>query len=126
MPIAGGATTVMDAVAVFPVPAVVEVTVTMLFSTAALVPVTFTETVHDALSASVPPDKLTDPNPPTAVTVPPQLPLTPLGVSTTRPAGKESVNATSASATSGMTLICFRLSSSEILLAAVYTFKYKF
>ena len=57
--IAGGDTTVIDAFEVLPVPPSVEVTVTLLFFTPAVVPVTLTETVHDALPARVPADKLT-------------------------------------------------------------------
>src|SRR5215472_115280 len=47
----GGATTVMLAVAVLPVPAVVSVALTLLLFTPAVVPCTFTETVHDAPGA---------------------------------------------------------------------------
>ena len=93
------ATTVMEAFEVFPVPPSVELTVTELFFTPAVVPVTLTETVQLALDAIVPPDKLTDPDPATAVAVPPQVLLSPLGVATTSPAGKVSVNATPFSVT---------------------------
>src|SRR6185312_12915224 len=91
--IVGAATTVMEAFEVFPVPPSVDVTVTELFFTPAVVPVTLTETVQLALAASVPADKLTDPDPATAVAVPPQL-LVKLGVeATTNPAGRLSVKA---------------------------------
>jgi hypothetical protein len=89
----GGPTTASDAVAVLPVPAFAEVTVTLLFFTPAVVPVTLTETVHEAPAASVPPDKLTEDDPATAVAVPPQVLVRLGGVATTRPAGKLSVNA---------------------------------
>jgi hypothetical protein len=59
--IVGGATTVMLALLVLPIPPFVEVTVTELFFTPAVVPVTFTENVQELFVASVAPDKLTDP-----------------------------------------------------------------
>jgi hypothetical protein len=89
----GGPTTVMLALEVLPVPPSVDVTCTLLFFTPAVVPCTFTETVHEALDASVPPERLTEPEPATAVAVPPQLLVSALGVATTRPAGRLSVNA---------------------------------
>ena len=55
--IVGGATTVMLANAVLPVPALVEVTWTLLFFTPAVVPCTFTETVQLAFLISVAPLK---------------------------------------------------------------------
>lgn len=91
--IVGGETTVIEAFEVLPVAASVEVTVTLLFLTPAVVPVTLTETVQLALAARVPAERLTDPEPPTAVAVPPQV-LLRFGVeATTRPAGRLSVNA---------------------------------
>src|SRR5712671_1468325 len=84
----GGATTVIEALEVFPAPPSVEVTWTLLFFTPAVVPCTFTETVQLALAANVPPDKLTEPEPATAVAVPPQVLLSALGVAITRPAGR--------------------------------------
>jgi len=89
--IVGGATTVRDAVAVFPVPPSVEETVTLLFFWPAVDPVTFSEIVHDLFVASVAPDKLTEDEPAVAVVVPPQFVVSPFGVATTRPAGKVSV-----------------------------------
>src|SRR5207244_13407265 len=60
------------------------------------VPVTFTGKLTLAPAASEPPERLTVPEPAVAVTVPPpRLPLMrvkPLGVDTTRPAGRLSVN----------------------------------
>ena len=89
----GGATTVMLAFEVLPVPPSVEVTCTLLFFTPAVVPDTSTETVHEALLAKVADDKLTEPLPATEVAVPPQV-LFRFGVeATTKPAGKVSVNA---------------------------------
>src|SRR5260221_13795688 len=93
--ITGGATTVIEALEVFPTPPSVEVTCTLLFFTVAVVPVTFTLNVQDALVARVAPDRLTVPEPATAVIVPPpQLPVRPFGVATTKPAGRLSVKAT--------------------------------
>jgi hypothetical protein len=89
----GGPTTVIEALEVFPVPPSVEVTWTLLFFAPAVVPWTFTDTVQLALAASVPPLRLTDPDPPTAVAVPPQV-LLRFGVEAiTNPAGKLSVKA---------------------------------
>src|SRR5258708_11204801 len=91
--ITGGASTVIDAVEVLPVPPSVEVICTELFFTPVVVPCTSAETVQEAPPASVPPDRLTEPDPPTAVAVPPQL-FERFGVgATTRPAGRLSVNA---------------------------------
>src|SRR5580698_4473419 len=84
----GGPVTVMEAFDVLPVPASVEVIVTELFFMPAVVPRTLTETVQEALPARVPADRLTLPDPATAVAVPPHVLLIPLGVATTRPAGR--------------------------------------
>ncbi len=89
----GGATTVMDALAVLPVPPLVDVTWTLLFFTPAVVPWTFTETVQLALGANVAPLKATEEDPATAVAVPLHVLVT-FGVATTSPAGRLSVNAT--------------------------------
>jgi hypothetical protein len=64
-----------------------------LFFTPAVLPATFSEIVQDVFVASVAPDKLTDDEPAVAVVVPPQFVVSPLGVATTKPAGKESVKA---------------------------------
>jgi hypothetical protein len=94
----GAPTTVMEAFDVLPVPPSVEVTVTLLFFTPGVVPWTFTETVQLALAASVPADKLTEPDPAAAVAVPPHV-LFRLGVEATiNPAGKLSVKAIPVSA----------------------------
>jgi hypothetical protein len=97
--ITAGETTVTVALDVLPVPPSVEVTLTLLFFGPAVVPCTLSDTVQEALAASVPADKLTDEDPAVAVAVPPQLLVRSLGVSTTRPAGKESVKATPFSVT---------------------------
>lgn len=92
----GGATTLMLAEAVPPVPPSVEVTLpVVLFCVPAAIPVTFTEKVHDALAASVAPVRLITFVFCVAVIVPPpQLPVRPLGVETTRPAGNVSLKPT--------------------------------
>src|SRR5256885_13802794 len=77
--ITGGAATVMLAFEVLPVPPSVEVTWTLLFFTPAVVPVTFRDTVHNAPAANVPPDRLAEPDPATAVEVPPQVLVKPFG-----------------------------------------------
>src|SRR6201999_685962 len=64
----------------------------------AVVPCTLTETVQEPLEGSVPAERLTLPDPAVAVAVPPQVLLIPLGVATTNPAGKLSVNASPVSA----------------------------
>jgi len=96
--VAGGpaAPTVTLADAVPPVPPSTEVTaLVVLFFVPAVVPVTFALKVHEALPASVAPVKLMTPDPAVAVIVPPpQLPVRPFGVETTRPAGNVSVKPT--------------------------------
>jgi len=94
--ITGGAMTLMLADAVPPLPPSLEVTALVtLFLSPAVVPVTFTENVHELLAGRVPPDKLITLLPAVAVIVPPpQLPVRPLGVDTTSPAGSVSVNPT--------------------------------
>jgi hypothetical protein len=67
--------------------------VTELFFTPAVVPVTFNETAHDVLGASVAADRATCDVPAVAVVIPPHV-LFRLGVpATTNPAGRLSVNA---------------------------------
>src|SRR5258708_18406358 len=97
----GGATTAIEAEAVPPVPPSTEVTLpVVLFLVPAVVPVTFTENVHDVLAARVAPVRLMLPDPAVAVMVPPlQLPTKPFGVATTKPAGKVSVKPTPVSET---------------------------
>src|SRR6267154_2485565 len=111
--ITGGAATVMLAFEVLPVPPSVEVTWTLLFFTPAVVPVTFSDTVHDALAANVPPDRLAEPDPATAVDVPPQVLVKPFGVATTKPAGKLSVNAAPVSASAAFGFVTLKVSEVE-------------
>ena len=98
---AGGAIafTVTEAVEVFPVPPLVELTVTELFFIPAVVPVTFSPIAQEDEVASVDPERLTEPDPATAVTVPLQVLVKLLGVATTNPAGSVSVNPTPVSDT---------------------------
>ena len=92
----GGASTVMLADAVAPVPPSVEVTgPVVLFCVPVAVPVTFTLNVQEELAAMVPPDKLITFVFCVAVIVPPpQEPVRPFGVETIRPAGKVSLKPT--------------------------------
>jgi hypothetical protein len=94
--IEGGATTLRLAEAVPPVPPSVEVTApVVLFFCPADVPVTFTEKVHELLSARLAPERLMTFVPWVAVMVPPpQEPARPLGVEITSPAGSVSEKAT--------------------------------
>lgn len=98
--IAGGATTVTVAVLlVAPVPPSVEVIApVVLFIVPAAVPVTFTERVQLVPAAMAPAVRLTVTEPAVAVGTPPQVLANPLGVATTKPAGKLSVKATPVSA----------------------------
>jgi hypothetical protein len=91
--ITGGPTTVTLAFAVLPVPPSVDVTCTLLFIAPAAVPVTFSETVQDAFAASVPPDKLTVPDPAAAETAPPHELFNAGKAETISPAGKVSEKA---------------------------------
>ncbi|HLW12026.1 MAG TPA: hypothetical protein VKU81_04955, partial [Casimicrobiaceae bacterium] len=72
-----------------PEPPSTEVTApVVLFFVPAVVPVTLTLKVHDAVPARVAPVKLTLPDPAIAVILPPpQLPVSAFGVETMRPAG---------------------------------------
>jgi hypothetical protein len=101
----------MEAFDVLPVPPSVEVTVTLLFFTPAVVPCTFTVTVQEPLAATVPPDKLTVEDPATAVAVPPQGLVRAFGVATTNPSGKLSVNDT----VSGMVLELLIVKLNEVV-----------
>jgi hypothetical protein len=106
----GGFTTAMLAVAVFPVPPLVEVTVTELFCTPAVVPVTLTENVQEAPAARDAPDKLTVDAPAVAVMVPEsQVPLITLGVETTNPAGRMSVKAIPVKAPAALGFVTIKL-----------------
>src|ERR1051325_2637921 len=92
----GGASTLMLAVAVPPVPPSVEVTLPVVFVCCpAAIPVTFTENVQELLAAIVPPLRLMTLVPAVAVIVPaPHVPVRPFGVETTSPAGSVSLKAT--------------------------------
>src|SRR5712691_8943118 len=92
--IVGAKPTVTVAEAVSPPPASLQVTaLVVLFCGPTLMPFTFTENVHTSPEASVAPLRLTLVPPSGAVIVPPpQLPLKPLGVESTSPAGRVSVN----------------------------------
>jgi hypothetical protein len=96
----GGARTVRFAVAVLPVPPLVEVTApVVLVKLPEAVPVTLTENVHELLMAKVAPVSVTEVEPATDVMVPlPQDPVSPFGDATTVPTGKVSVKATPESA----------------------------
>ena len=84
--ITGGATTVILAFEVFPVPAFVELTCTLLFFTPAVVPCTFTETVQLAPGRQRCAAQATVEEPATAVAVPLHVVLRLFGVATTNPA----------------------------------------
>src|SRR2546428_86264 len=82
-------TTLIDADAKLPVPPSLEVTCDdVLVLRLALVPVTLTESVQEEFAASIPPERLILWLPATAVAVPPQALVRPLGVATTRPPGR--------------------------------------
>src|SRR5579859_5329949 len=91
----GAKPTVTVAEAVSPPPASLQVTaLVVLFCGPSVMPFTFTENVHTSPEASVAPVRLMLAPPSTAVIVPPpQLPVKPLGVESTSPAGRLSVNA---------------------------------
>jgi len=101
--ICGGLITVMLAEDVLcaPVPAAVELMVTLLVNVPSVVPVTFTVIVH-APAGSAALEKLTLPNPAVAVTVPPQVLVTPGVDATCNPAGKVSVKLASTATTFGL------------------------
>jgi len=81
--IVGGATTVIFAVLVLPVPAVVSLALTLLLAVPATVPFTFTVIVHEAPAARLAPVKLIVPEPAVAVGVVLHVFVKPLGVATT-------------------------------------------
>lgn len=91
----GGATTVMLAVAVLPVPPSVDETAPVVFvSTPAVLPVTFSEIVQNVFAATVPPLRLMLVEPEVAPVTDPPQPLLRFGVlDTASPAGSASVNA---------------------------------
>jgi hypothetical protein len=102
--------TVTLAVEVLPVPPSVEETVTLLFFTPAVLPVTFTEKLHgrsvEALPGKMTPARATTLAPDAAIGVPPaQLLVSPVGVATTKPAGKLSTRVTLLRAEPGFGLV---------------------
>src|SRR5258707_1388733 len=108
----GGATTLTVAVAVPPVPPWVEpmLPVVLTWSPPA-VPVTLTEKVQLAPPARVAPSRARLLAPDAAVMVPPpQLPASPFGVATTRPAGSESLKPTPVSVVPALGLLTVKLS----------------
>ncbi len=112
--IGGAGTTVMLAEAVLPVPALVEVTVTLLVCVPTLVPVTLTPKVHEADPASVAPVKLISAEPGVAAMLPPpQVPVSPFGVETTRPGGSVSRKPTPVKAADVLGLLMVNLSEVE-------------
>ena len=119
--IVGGLPTVMLAVLeVLPVPPLVEVTgLVVLLITPTVTPVTFTEIAHEELAATAPPVKLTEADPAVAVAVPPHVFVSPLGVDTTIPAGKVSVNATPVSATVLAVGLVMVMVSEDVALSAI-------
>ncbi len=84
------------AVAVLPVPAFDDVTAPVVFTKfPPVLAVTFIMNVHEALTATLPPARLTLFEPAVAVMVPPpHEPVNPLGVATTSPEGNVSVKPT--------------------------------
>jgi hypothetical protein len=89
----GADITVMLALEVLPVPPFVEVTCTLLFFTPAVVPIMSSERAQDVFGARLTLVKLTEPEPLTAVPVPPQVVLRFDDTATTKPAGRLSANA---------------------------------
>src|SRR5580692_1517 len=91
---AGGATTASVADAGRPVAPWFEVmALVTLFLLPAVVPVTLTNKLQEAPAANVAPDRLTLPPPATAVMLPPpHAPVRPLGVASSNPGGRVSVN----------------------------------
>ncbi len=87
--------TVSVAVAVFPSPAGLDVTVTLLMCAPAVVPVTLTEIVQEPFTGKVAPESEMLLDPARAVKVPPpHVALWPFGVETVTPAGRLSVKPT--------------------------------
>jgi hypothetical protein len=109
----GGAITVIEAFEVFPVPACVDVAVTLLFLIPAVAPVTSREIVQEELTANVPAARLMDEAPAAAVMVPVQVVTTFGGVPTTKPAGRLSVNVTPVRARLALGLAIVKLSDVE-------------
>lgn len=88
--------TVSVAITVVPFPPLLDVITPVVFCNDPIVNArTSTENMQEAAEPSVAPVSLIEDEPATAAIVPPpQVPVTPLGVATTRPAGSESVKPT--------------------------------
>jgi hypothetical protein len=104
----GGATTVVEALAVVPVPPLVdEITPVVLFFTPAVVPVTVTLKIQLLLAAMLAPDKLSVPGV-AVVNVPPHCTLLPFA--SVRPEGSMSVNPTPVNAVVEFGLVIVKVS----------------
>ena len=84
-------------------------------------PVTFNETAHEPLTASIPADNESADAPLVAVAIPPQVLVRLLGVATTSPAGKLSVKATPVRATVGFAFARLNISEAVPLRAMLGT-----
>ena len=104
-----GSFTSTSAEEVFPIPPLVEVTITELGLTPAVVPCTLSEMAQDAPADKLTPLKLTEEEPAVAVAVPPQVLDKPFGDATTKPLGSESVKLTPVSATLVLGLVMVKL-----------------
>src|SRR5271165_5264009 len=110
--VSSGARTVIVAVAVFPVPPFVALTLpVMLIWLPPAMPVTLTENVHEPLAGIVPPMRLTEDAPAAAATIPaPHVPISPLGVAIANPLGMVSVKATPVSPAVALGLLIVNVS----------------
>src|SRR5580692_10660863 len=110
-----GAATLMEAVAVLPVPPFVALTVPVVLTRLpAVTAVMLTANEHVPLVAIVPPARVTLVEPPVAVTVPlPQVPARPFGVDTTKPAGNASVKAMPVRAIEALGFVMVKVSDVE-------------
>ena len=108
---AAAPTTETLAEAVPPAPPCTEVTAPVtLFFAPSVMAVTFTLKLHEALAARAAPVKLTAPDPAVAAIVPPpQLPVSPFGDETTRPAGSASVKPMPVNAVEALALLIVKL-----------------
>jgi hypothetical protein len=112
--IGGAATTVIVAVAWLPEPALLEVTVPVMFTFRPLVvPTTFTEKVQEPPAAIVPPDRFTTEKPeivPVVIVPEPHDPVRPFGFATASPAGRVSLKLTPESASVALKLVIVKVS----------------
>jgi hypothetical protein len=121
--VVGGATTARLAFDVFPVPASVEVMVTLLSFEPAVVPVTLTDTTQDAPAARLAPARLTVEDPSAAVAVPLHVLVRLPGVETVKPVGRLSVNAKPFTARVASVLVSVKLRPAEPLRGTVVASK---